>query len=73
MSTINTVELQSIRNGQSGPMENHDEVSTNTIAPLPETGIETDALPPTDHGKQAYLVLAASTLIQAPIWGKQYC
>lgn len=32
--------------------------------------IEIPQLPPTDHGKQAYLVLAGCTLIQAPVWGQ---
>lgn len=32
--------------------------------------IEMPSLPPTDHGKQAYLVLIGCTLIQAPVWGK---
>lgn len=28
------------------------------------------SLPPTDHGRDAFLVLAGCTLIQAPVWGK---
>lgn len=32
--------------------------------------LEAPSLPPTDHGKDAYLVLAGCTLIQAPVWGK---
>ncbi len=28
------------------------------------------SLPPTDHGSQAYLVLAGCTFIQAPVWGQ---
>jgi hypothetical protein len=32
--------------------------------------IDSRSLPPTDHGKQAYLVLAGCTLIQAPVWGQ---
>jgi hypothetical protein len=39
--------------------------------------MEIQQLPPTDHGKQAYLVLAACTLIQVPVWGQSsdafYC
>lgn len=31
---------------------------------------EIPSLPPTDHGKAAYLVLGGCTLIQAPVWGK---
>ena len=29
------------------------------------------ALPPTDHGRDAYLVLAACAVVQAPVWGTQ--
>ena len=32
---------------------------------------EVSSLPPTDHGKPAYLVLVSCTLIQAPVWGTQ--
>jgi hypothetical protein len=32
--------------------------------------IEIQSLPPTDYGRDAYLVLAGYTLIQAPVWGK---
>ena len=31
--------------------------------------IEQATLNPTDHGRDAYLVLLGCTLIQAPIWG----
>jgi hypothetical protein len=31
--------------------------------------VDMRALPPTDHGKQAYLILTGCTLIQAPVWG----
>jgi hypothetical protein len=31
---------------------------------------EIPSLAPTDHGKDAFLVLAGCTLIQAPVWGK---
>ncbi|KAF2690272.1 putative MFS monocarboxylate transporter [Lentithecium fluviatile CBS 122367] len=34
-----------------------------------DTEIEQAPLPPTDTGKAAWLVLAASSLIQAPVWG----
>lgn len=34
------------------------------------TEIESRALAPTDYGKEAYLVLAGCTVIQAPVWGK---
>jgi hypothetical protein len=38
--------------------------------PIETMEIAVPSLPPTDHGKQAYLVLAGCTLIQAPVWGK---
>lgn len=37
----------------------------------PSTEIEMQALPPADHGREAYLVLAGCSLIQAPVWGEQ--
>lgn len=30
-----------------------------------------DELPPTDHGRGAYIALACCTIAQAPIWGKR--
>ncbi|TAQ88874.1 hypothetical protein B7494_g2809 [Chlorociboria aeruginascens] len=49
---------------------------SESIPPITEPSLpamvhetEIPSLPPTDHGRQAYLVLAACTLIQAPIWG----
>jgi hypothetical protein len=37
-----------------------------------EQNLETEmrALPPADHGRDAYLVLAGCTIIQAPVWGQ---
>lgn len=32
--------------------------------------IEQISLPPTDRGKEAWLVLAGCSLIQIPVWGK---
>lgn len=37
-----------------------------------QQSLSTARLPPTDHGKDAYLVLAGCSLIQAPVWGKSY-
>jgi len=34
-------------------------------------GIEQVSLPPTDRGKEAWLVLAGCSLIQIPVWGTQ--
>jgi hypothetical protein len=38
-----------------------------------ESTLETEmrSLPPTDHGRDAYLVLVGCTIIQAPVWGQQ--
>jgi hypothetical protein len=44
--------------------ENHTEAYVEAME------LEIPTLPPTDHGKDAYLVLAGCTLIQAPVWGK---
>lgn len=52
----------------SGP--NNSEAVSGSMVEL-ELQTEETALPPTDHGKQAYLVLAGCTLIQAPVWGEQ--
>ncbi|PQE31439.1 hypothetical protein CJF32_00008061 [Rutstroemia sp. NJR-2017a WRK4] len=47
----------------SGVSDGEAENATHT------TEIESRALAPTDYGKQAYLVLAGCTVIQAPVWG----
>jgi hypothetical protein len=44
--------------------QNHTEIYVEAME------LEFPILPPTDHGKDAYLVLAGCTLIQAPVWGK---
>lgn len=48
---------------------------TDTANRLPEEQemaqeIEQVVLPPTDRGKEAWLVLAGCSLIQIPVWGK---
>lgn len=40
-----------------------------TFPALEALEIEMSPLPPTDHGKEAYLVLTGCTLIQIPVWG----
>ncbi|KAI9735761.1 MAG: hypothetical protein M1818_006370 [Claussenomyces sp. TS43310] len=48
------------------------ELPARSIEPFEPLGLqemEIPQLPPADHGKQAYLVLAGCTLIQAPVWG----
>lgn len=37
-----------------------------------QTARELRSLQPTDHGKDAYLVLAGCTVIQTPVWGEQH-
>jgi hypothetical protein len=62
-------ELQSI--GSTSDSSTDTSVSEDTIEAtgfIPE--IDIHSLPPTDHGRQAYLVLAGCTLIQAPVWGQ---
>lgn len=34
--------------------------------------VDLPSLPPADHGKQAYMVLAGCTLIQGPVWGEYW-
>lgn len=46
---------------------NHDDNASSIDA----MEYEVSSLPPTDHGKPAYFVLAGCTLIQAPVWGTQ--
>lgn len=69
MSTsINSIQLQSISSRQ--PTSRPGETGIQSVSPQETpTEIEMRSLPPTDHGKQAYLVLAGCTLIQAPVWG----
>lgn len=48
--------------------------TTDTTSHLPEEQdvvpeIEQATLPPTDRGKEAWLVLAGCSLIQIPVWG----
>jgi hypothetical protein len=62
-------ELQS--DGSISDSSTDTSVSENTIKAtdfIPE--IDIHPLPPTDHGRQAYLALAGCTLIQAPVWGQ---
>lgn len=48
-------------------IEDHDHAERSVEA----MEIELSSLPPTDHGRDAYLVLAGCMLIQASVWGKQ--
>lgn len=69
MSSINAHELRNIGSGASLARPGEAEAAPREITSPAE--IELRSLPPTDHGKQAYLVLAGCTLIQAPVWGEQ--
>jgi hypothetical protein len=64
-----STEMQNLEREQrpNGPRPEFDNL--NAVS-SPPTEIEHFSLPPTDHGKEAYLVLLGCTLIQAPIWGK---
>jgi hypothetical protein len=42
----------------------------NINTPVLNSVVDVLPLPPTDHGKHAYLVLAGCTFIQAPVWGQ---
>jgi hypothetical protein len=71
MASMTAHELQSISSIHSniGIRSNEAELQpTNDDSPNSE--IEVRSLPPTDHGRQAYVVLAGCTLIQAPVWGE---
>lgn len=69
MASINAHELRSVNSRQS-TVDSGSEVRAASRQD-PSAEIEMRSLPPTDHGKQAYLVLAGCTLIQAPVWGAQ--
>jgi hypothetical protein len=63
--SVSSYELRDMNNNLS---------ATGTVADLEENetqndGIEVRALPPIDHGRAAYIVLLACTVLQAPIWG----
>lgn len=64
-ATEPNLELQTIRSSHSQE-DSRSELENNTAE------IEYSSLPPTDHSRQAYLVLLGCTLIQAPIWGKYF-
>lgn len=68
-SPTTIVELETIGSNNSDlPSRQHEGHPSVAISASPAE-IEQTSLPPTDHGKQAYLVLLGCTLIQAPIWG----
>ena len=66
MTTLESTELTEFPDGSSGGL---DAIPHNSFD-IPVTETQISPLPPTDHGRAAYLVLAGCTLIQAPVWGK---
>lgn len=44
--------------------------SIETLQMLDDNAAGATGLPPTDHGRDAYLALLCCTVAQAPIWGK---
>jgi hypothetical protein len=68
MASRSGVELQSIRSHNSTAQNEIDIVVADSE---PTAEIEIPSLPPTDHGRDAYLVLLGCTVIQAPVWGTQ--
>jgi hypothetical protein len=69
MASVNSHELQNISGRQSATGSGADDAELNSMHEDSPAEIEMRSLPPTDYGKQAYLVLAGCTLIQAPVWG----
>jgi hypothetical protein len=69
MASAGVHELQSIGSGQSTGGSDFIGAGMELASSDNEVGVH--QLPPTDHGKQAYLVLAGCTFIQAPVWGEQ--
>ncbi|TVY65668.1 Fujikurins efflux protein, partial [Lachnellula suecica] len=68
MEPINVHELQAVsRQSISNSALGETEISSDHDQTPQE--IEMRSLPPTDHGREAYLVLAGCTIIQAPVWG----
>jgi hypothetical protein len=67
MASSNAHELQSIGSRHSNATSRFEDAGEAANF-NPE--VDSRSLPPTDHGKQAYLVLAGCTLIQAPVWGQ---
>jgi hypothetical protein len=71
MSSMTTHELQNISSIHSNIDHRSNEAELQPDSEeSPNSEIEMRSLPPTDHGRQAYLVLAGCTLIQAPVWGE---
>lgn len=66
MTDLDTHELQDLAGESPTFADNRNPVPVQAWP----TEIESALLPPTDHGKHAYLYLVGCTLIQAPVWGR---
>jgi hypothetical protein len=70
-STAPSHELQSLGHRQSNAASGLEDNEADLVNFVSE--VDMQSLPPADHGRQAYLVLAGCTLIQAPVWGQHTC
>ncbi|RDW82711.1 MFS general substrate transporter-9 [Coleophoma cylindrospora] len=68
MASTHSNELQAISNPNVSLSRITQDAENVPTEPAP-LEVETRALPPADRGKEAYLVLAGCTIIQAPVWG----
>lgn len=64
MAATETRELDEL-NHDNGRISRSDDEATD----MSTEHMQGDSLPPTDHGRGAYLALACCTVAQAPIWG----
>ncbi|TVY35591.1 Leporins efflux protein, partial [Lachnellula occidentalis] len=69
MTSITTHELHALSSRASIGNPPIDEAEISPTHNETVLGTEMRSLPPTDHGRDAYLVLAGCTIIQAPVWG----
>jgi hypothetical protein len=67
MTSTSTHEPHAFTSRESTSNSAMDEAEVDSI----HEETEMRSLPPTDHGRDAYLVLAGCTIIQAPVWGTQ--
>ena len=73
MATFNPdIELTASENTTSTATDHESRSMTDdSSSGVSQESIEQAYLPPTDHGKAAWLVLAGCSVIQAPVWGTQ--
>lgn len=67
-----TYEMRRPSRSQSSRTSRNDDFSNPSLEENTPAEIEMRPLPPTDRGKDAYLVLLGCTIIQAPVWGEQW-